>query len=140
MKNKHIGSAFDDFLRDEEILEEVNAGVQKRVIAERFRAAMDDRKMTVSSVARAMKTSRTVVQSLLDPNDHAATLVTLAKAAHAVGRELHVSFEPIERGRVAGASTSSTRSVTKKVAKRKAAKKTAAKAKPSKRRSGAALG
>jgi antitoxin HicB len=99
-KNKHIGSDFEDFLRDEGMLEEIDARVQKRIIAEQLRTAMGSKKLSEVALARRMDTSRTVVRNLLDPNNSSATLLTLVKAAHAVGKTLGVSFMPArsERG------------------------------------------
>lgn len=91
--HKHIGSDFEDFLREEGILEEVDARVQKRIIAEQLRHAMDAASLSESALARRMATSRTVVRSLLDPENESATLSTLVKAASAVGRHLTVSLD-----------------------------------------------
>ena len=41
MKNKHIGSNFDDFLKEENLLEEIQAAAIKRVIAYQIRKIMD---------------------------------------------------------------------------------------------------
>jgi hypothetical protein len=40
-KNKHIGGTFEDFLREDGLFEVVDAAVQKRIIAEQLREAMD---------------------------------------------------------------------------------------------------
>ena len=96
-RNKHIGSDFEDFLRDEGILEEVDARVQKRLIAEQLRDAMRAGKISEVVLARRMATSRTVVRGLLDPKNEGATLVTLAKAARAVGRVLSISLDAPKR-------------------------------------------
>jgi DNA-binding Xre family transcriptional regulator len=50
---------------------------------------MIDRKLTKSDMARRMRTSRAALDRLLDPDNDAVTLNTLAKAATAVGRQLH---------------------------------------------------
>jgi antitoxin HicB len=116
-KNKHIGSDFEDFLREDGILEEVDALVQKELIADQIRDAMRERSISEAALARAMKTSRTTVRSLLDPTSEAATLVTLTKAAQALGRELRITF-------VSGGS------VAKKAAARKVPTKRAKKVSP----------
>lgn len=108
-KSAHIGSSFEDFLRDDGLLEEVDARVQKRVFAEQLREAMKDRSITEAALARAMKTSRTVVRSLLDPEAESATLLTLTRAARAVGRELRVSLEPVVARHKARARSPRTR-------------------------------
>ena len=98
-KNKHIGSSFDDFLRDEGMLEEVDARVQKRVIADELRRAMKARKLSENQLAKRMETSRTVVRALLDPENSSATLNTLARAAGAVGCKLSVNLTPVQSRR-----------------------------------------
>lgn len=92
-KNKHIGSDFEDYLREEGILEEVDARVQKRLIAEQLRDAMAAQDLSEAALARRMDTSRTVIRNLLDPENESATLITLVKAASAVGRHLTVHLD-----------------------------------------------
>jgi hypothetical protein len=57
MKKKHIGSNFDDFLREERLLAAAEAGAIKRVIAFQISQEMSRRKLTKSEMARRMKTS-----------------------------------------------------------------------------------
>jgi hypothetical protein len=109
-KNKHIGSDFEDFLREEGILEEVDARVQKRVIADQLRAAMRSTKTSEVALARRMDTSRTVVRALLDPtSERSATVLTLVKAAEAVGCELQIAFSPRKSTRKARRRAASQR-------------------------------
>ncbi len=93
-KNKHIGQSLEDFLREDGILEEVDARVQKRIVADELQAAMKKQKISVVTMARRMKTSRTQVRRLLDPNDDSATIISLARAAQAVGYRFRISFKP----------------------------------------------
>ncbi len=93
MKKKgRIGSSFDDFLKDDGIYEEVTARAIKRVIARQLDAVMRDRGLTKSSLAKRMKTSRAQLDRLLDPDNESVTLGTLARAAHAVGRQLRMEL------------------------------------------------
>ena len=89
MKKKNIGSSFDDWLREEGIYEETTAVAIKRVLTRQISQEMIDRKLTKSDMARRMRTSRAALDRLLDPYNDAVTLNTLAKAATAVGRQLH---------------------------------------------------
>ena len=89
MKKKNIGSSFDDWLREENLYEEVTAVAIKRVLARQISQEMIDRKLTKTDMARRMKTSRAALDRLLDPENDAVTLNTLSKAAIAVGRQLH---------------------------------------------------
>lgn len=92
--DRHLGSRLTDFLDEDGILEEVDARVHKRVIADQLREAMKQGAISEAALARSMSTSRSVVRSLLDPTSPSATLVSLVRAAHAVGRELEISLVP----------------------------------------------
>jgi DNA-binding Xre family transcriptional regulator len=89
MKKKNIGTSFDDWLREENLYEEVTAVAIKRVLARQISQEMIDRKLTKTDMARRMNTSRAALDRLLDPENDAVTLNTLSKAATAVGRQLH---------------------------------------------------
>jgi DNA-binding Xre family transcriptional regulator len=91
-KKGRIGSSFDAFLREDGIYEEVTACAIKRVIARQLGALMQDQSLTKTALARRMKTSRTQLDRLLDPNNDSVTLGTLARAAQAVGRQLRMEI------------------------------------------------
>ena len=92
MDKKHIGSDFDDFLRDEDILDEAEAVATKRVIAYQLAQEMERANISQSELARRMKTSRSSVERLLDPSNPSVTLVTLERAASAIGKRLKVQL------------------------------------------------
>ena len=92
--SKNRGSDFDDFLREEGILEEVEALATKRLIAHELSRVMAKEKLSKAALARRMGTSRSQVDRLLDPDNESVTLATLAKAATAVGQSLRVSLGP----------------------------------------------
>lgn len=87
-----VGSSFDDFLKDDGLYEEVTARAIKRVIARQLGAVMRENRITKSMLARRMQTSRTQLDRLLDPDNDSVTLGTLARAAHAVGRNLRLEL------------------------------------------------
>ena len=87
-----IGSSFEDFLREEGIHAEVTARAIKRVIARQLDALMADEGITKAELAKRMKTSRTQLDRLLDPENESVTLGTLTRAAEAVGRQLRVEL------------------------------------------------
>jgi DNA-binding phage protein len=87
-----VGSPFDDFLKDEGIYEEVTARAIKRVIARQLDALMRDQGLTKATLAKRMQASRSQLDRLLDPDNDSVTLGTLARAAHAVGRQLHMEL------------------------------------------------
>lgn len=98
-KKKHIGSSFDDFLKEDGIYEEVTSHAVKRVIAWQLAEAMKARKITKAEMARRMKTSRTQVQRFLDPENDSVQLDTIQKAAAIVGKRLTITLEDMPRTR-----------------------------------------
>ncbi|MDE2925934.1 MAG: helix-turn-helix transcriptional regulator [Acidobacteriota bacterium] len=88
---KNIGSSFDSWLCEEGIREEVTAVAIKRVLVRQLEAAMRDGGLSKAEMARRMKTSRSQLDRLLNPENDSVTLATLQKAARAVRRE--VRFE-----------------------------------------------
>lgn len=92
MKNDHIGSSFEDFLREDGIYEEVEAGAIKKVIACMIEQSMIESRISKSEMARRMGTSRTQLDRLLDPTYQSVTLATIARAASALGKKILISF------------------------------------------------
>jgi len=95
MKNKNIGSDFDDFLEQDGMLQEVTAVAVKRVIAWQIEREMSAQKMTKTTMAKKMRTSRASINRLLDESDTSLTLTTLAGAAAALGQRIKLELEPI---------------------------------------------
>ena len=87
-----IGTSFDDFLAEEGELEEATAVAIKRVISWQIGQAMKETGTTKSALARKMKTSRTVVDRVLDGADASLTLDTLTRAATALGRRIKIDL------------------------------------------------
>ena len=92
MKNKHIGTNFDDFLQEEGLLAVTEATAVKRVIAYQIEKEMTERQISKTALARTMKTSRSALDRLLDPKNASVTLLTLESAARALGKELKVQL------------------------------------------------
>ncbi len=92
IRNKYIGSDFDDFLKEEGILQEVETAARKRVIAFQIEQEMKKRGLSKTDMARKMQTSRAALYRLLDPDNDAVTLKTLWKAASVLGKRLRVEF------------------------------------------------
>ncbi|HOE10301.1 MAG TPA: Fis family transcriptional regulator [bacterium] len=90
MKNKHIGSRFDDFLEEEGLLAESEATAIKRVIAYQIEREMAECNLSKSALARMMRTSRSSLDRLLDPDNASVTLLTLQSAALALGKKLKI--------------------------------------------------
>lgn len=92
MKEKHLGSDFDDFLREENLLEDAEATAAKRVIAFQIAQEMRRRRLTKSEMASRMKTSRPALERLLDPANPSVTLSTLERAASVLGKKLRIEL------------------------------------------------
>jgi antitoxin HicB len=92
MCDKHIGSDLDDFLEEEGILADTETVAVKRVIAFQVEQMMSEQNLSKTEMSRRMKTSRAALDRLLDPANQAVTLQTLDRAAHALGKHLHISL------------------------------------------------
>ena len=89
---RFIGSDFDEFLREDGISDDAEAVSAKRVIAFQIAEEMKKSSITKTELAHRMKTSRPVVDRLLDPSNRSVTLSTLGRAASAVGKTLRVEL------------------------------------------------
>jgi len=92
MKNKSIGSSFDDFLVEEGISEEVEAGAIKKIIAYQLKEAIEKEQLTKTALAIRLETSRAAVDRILDPKNESITLLTLKKAANVLGKKLRLEL------------------------------------------------
>ncbi|MEF2277990.1 hypothetical protein V3W47_06725 [Deinococcus sp. YIM 134068] len=90
--SKHIGSTFDDFLAEDELLADVEAVALKRVIAFQIEQEMRRSGLTKTELAARMETSRSAVDRLLDPENPAVTLRTLQRAAGVLGKRLRLEL------------------------------------------------
>jgi antitoxin HicB len=90
--NPHIGSSFDDFLDEENLLAEANEIAIKRVIAWQLQQEIESKHMSKTDIAKAMGTSRSAVDRLLDPNNTSVTLNTLSKAARILGKKIEIDL------------------------------------------------
>jgi predicted transcriptional regulator len=91
-KNKHLGSNFDDFLSQENLLEECTAGAVKFVLAQELQRKMEKEHISKSEIARQLNTSRTGVDRILDENNTSITLNTLGKIALFIGKKLEIKL------------------------------------------------
>jgi predicted XRE-type DNA-binding protein len=90
MTHKNIGDSFDSFLENEGILEDVEQVAIKRVIALQLKEEMEKQQFSKKIMAEQMKTSRSSLNRLLDPENESITFNTLKKAAHVLGKRLIV--------------------------------------------------
>ena len=92
MKRKNKGSTLDSLLREDGIYEDVTSAAIKRVLARQLEAAMQQKSLSRTEMARQMHTSRAALNRLLDPDNESVTLSTLQKAASVVGREIRLEL------------------------------------------------
>ena len=92
MMNQHTGSDFDDFLDEEGILEVVSAKAHKRLLALQLTDIMKENSMSKTLLATKLKTSRSQLDRILDPDNTAITIELLERVAHAVGKKLRIEF------------------------------------------------
>lgn len=88
----NLGSNFDNFLREEGMLGDATAAAIKRVLAYQIQEEMKQRNLSKTVLAKRMKTSRSSVDRLLDPDNPSVTLQTLERAASALDMKLVVEF------------------------------------------------
>lgn len=91
MRKRHQASSLGDLLNGEAIFEEIQALAVKEVVVLQLTEAMEARSMTKTQLATALKTSRSQVDRLLDPNRD-VTLATLLRAAALVGRKVQIEL------------------------------------------------
>lgn len=92
MGKKNIGSSFDDFLKEQAMLEDATAVALKRVIAWQIAEEMKAQRLTKTELAKRMHTSRAALNRLLDEEDTSLTLTTLASAAAALGKTINLQL------------------------------------------------
>lgn len=90
--DKCIGSSLDRFLEEEGILAETEAVAVKRVIAFQLNELMKEQKLTKTQLAKRMGTSRSALERLLDPDNASVTLLTLERAAKALGKNIRIEL------------------------------------------------
>ena len=71
------GSSFEDFLKEEGILDASNAAAVKKVLARQIAEAMRTQHITKSAMAARMHTSRSQLERPLDPEKTGISLETM---------------------------------------------------------------
>ncbi len=91
-KKGRIGSSFADHLKDEGTYDETTATAVKRVLAWQLEQAMAKKQMSKNQMAKAMKTSRSQLDRILNPDEAGIALDTIIKAAQVLGREVRIEL------------------------------------------------
>ena len=76
------------------MLEEVEERAMKRALALQLEKLIARNQITKTEMAARMKTSRAVVDRLLDASNPSLTISTLGKAARALGRKVKIELVP----------------------------------------------
>ncbi|WP_131795777.1 XRE family transcriptional regulator [Fluoribacter gormanii] len=88
--NKHIGSSFDDFLDEENLLTNTTAEALKRVLAWQIKNFLEINHLNKKTFAERMKTSRSQLDRLLDPENTNISLKALVSTAKAMGKHVEI--------------------------------------------------
>jgi antitoxin HicB len=91
-KKKSIGSSFEKFLKEEGTYEVTQAVAIKRVLTWQIAQAMKRQHLAKAELARRMRTSRSQLDRLLDPNNASITLTTLARAGQVLGKTIRLDL------------------------------------------------
>lgn len=97
MSKKHIGSSFEEFLKEEGTFDQTTTRAIKRVLAWQIATEMKARGISKIEMARRMGTSRSQLDRVLDPDDDKVLLETVQRAAAAIGRRVSISLEEIPK-------------------------------------------
>jgi antitoxin HicB len=95
----HDGSTFDSFLEEQGIREEVETVAIKSVLAGQLQRAMKEQQKTKQSMAKQLRTSRSQLDRLLDPQNTSVTLDTIARAAGALGKRVIIRVADLKTKR-----------------------------------------
>lgn len=91
MSKRNLGSAIDNFLKEENIFEESQAQAIKEVVAWQLTKAMKRKKISKTRMATLLRTSRAQVDRILDPKRD-ITLSSLQRAAALVGHRVLIEL------------------------------------------------
>jgi predicted XRE-type DNA-binding protein len=92
MNAQHIGASLDDFLTEEDLLEDATVIAVKRTIVWQIKKEMELQNITKTNLAKRMKTSRNAFNRLLDDSNTHLTLTMLVKAAVALNKTIRVEL------------------------------------------------
>jgi antitoxin HicB len=98
-RTTHTGSTFDSFLAEQGIQQEVEAVAIKRVLAWQLERAMQEQRKTKQAMAKQLRTSRSQLDRLLDPQNVSVTLDTITRAAAALGKRVIIRVADLKAKR-----------------------------------------
>ncbi len=92
MNPKHLGSSFDDFLKEDNLLDTAEIVAIQRVLAFQLDQMMQSAQISKATLAERMRVSPATLKRLLNPNGGAVTLQTIERAALALGKQLRIEL------------------------------------------------
>ena len=93
IKDPRTGSTLESLLREDGLYEDSKNRATKSILAYKLTKAMQTKNISKAQMAERMKTSRSQLDRLLDPDKESATLETLKRAATAVGVRLELGLK-----------------------------------------------
>ena len=106
----HSGSTFASFLDAEGIRGEVESIAVKRVLAWQLERAMRKRQKTKQAMAKELRTSRSQLDRLLDPQNVSVSLHTITRAAKVLGKKVVIRIADARPPRMSRAARAQERS------------------------------
>jgi predicted transcriptional regulator len=85
------GQNFDDYLKEEGLFDEVDELASKKLVAFQLKQAMEEQRLSKSTIAKKMNTSRVAIDNLLDPTFN-TSIESLERFAHILGKKLTISL------------------------------------------------
>lgn len=95
-KNKHSGSSFDDFLKEEELYEEVTARALKKTSIYELEKIVSSTRGLKSRIREALNNSPSMVERVLSDNPH-VEFDTLVRAGLSVGYAPVIKWVPLKK-------------------------------------------
>ena len=92
VNKKHVGQSFDDFLREEDIYEDVQLNALKKTLASQIKTMMNEQGIKKREMASRMNTSRSSLDRLLNEESCNVTISTISKAATVLGKRIEFSL------------------------------------------------
>src|SRR6266436_5741527 len=97
MSTKPVGSSLTSLLDELNIRAGTELLAIKRTLVLQLRQAMKRRGVSQSRLAKEMRTSRTVINRMLDPRDTGVTLATLTRASQVLGLRVQIRLSATRR-------------------------------------------
>jgi len=89
----YLGTSLENFLKEQGLYEDATEYAIKRVLAFQLEQEMKEKGINKIEMAKQLKTSRSQLDRLLDPDNENVSLAALSRAAKAVGRTLRLELQ-----------------------------------------------